>query len=101
MAAAKLCLPAIVSMAGALAAVDVQDLAGDERGGFEVGDGVDDVADLAHPADRVQTGKDLVGLGRVHRGADDAWGDRVDPDAAGGVLDRQRPGDRVEAAFGK
>jgi hypothetical protein len=35
----------------------------------------------------------------VQRGLDDAWRDGVDADAAGGVLDGQRPGDRGQAAF--
>ena len=51
------------SVAGALAAVDVQDLAGHERGAFEIQDRVDDVADLAHAADRVQRGERRVRLG--------------------------------------
>ena len=42
------------SVAGGLTAVDVQDLAGDERGPLEIEDPVDDVADLAQPAERVQ-----------------------------------------------
>jgi hypothetical protein len=39
------------SMPGGLAPVDVQNLTGDERGAFEIQDAVDDVADLADPAD--------------------------------------------------
>ena len=49
------------SVSGGLAAVDVQGLAGDERGSLEVEDRVDDVADLAHPAQRVQGRQALVG----------------------------------------
>jgi hypothetical protein len=81
-----------------LAAVDVHDLPGDERGVLEVDDRVGHVADLAHPAERVQRGQGLVRLGRVHRGADDAEREGVDPDAAVRVLGRQRPGDRGQAA---
>ncbi len=39
-------------MAGALAAVDVQDLAGDELGGLQIGDRFDDIADIAKLAAR-------------------------------------------------
>ena len=39
-------------MTGDFPAVDVEDLAGDERRGFEVEDAIDDVADLAHMPDR-------------------------------------------------
>ena len=45
-------------MDGAHAAVDMQDLARDERGGLQVDHRVDDVANLAHPADRLQGGED-------------------------------------------
>ncbi|GHK01142.1 hypothetical protein SY2F82_29390 [Streptomyces sp. Y2F8-2] len=40
------------SVTSALAAVDVEDLSGDERGVLQVDDRVDDVAHLAHPAQR-------------------------------------------------
>ena len=51
-------------MAGALAAVDVQDLAGHEGGTFEIKDRIDDVLDLAHVADRVQGAERRVRFGR-------------------------------------
>src|SRR4051794_311332 len=51
------------SMSGALTAVDVQGLAGDERGTFEIEDPVDDIADLAGPTDGVQRSARLVGPG--------------------------------------
>src|SRR4051794_4680368 len=41
------------SVAGALAAIDMQDFAGHERRVFEKQHRIDDVADLAHPADRM------------------------------------------------
>jgi hypothetical protein len=48
----------VASVAGALAAVDVQDLAGDEGRALQVEAarraGLDDIADLAHAAERVQ-----------------------------------------------
>ena len=71
------------SVAGDLAAVDVQDLAGDERRRLQEEDAVDDVADLAHAPERVEPGERVVGLRRVLRRLDDARRDGVDPDAAG------------------
>ena len=47
-------------MARALAAVDVGDLAGDERGLLQVEDRADDVVDLAHPMDGVERGLGAV-----------------------------------------
>src|SRR5882757_6551820 len=60
------------SVAGALAAVDVQDLAGHELSGLQISDRFDDVADVTHPADRMQRSERVVGLLGVHRSADDA-----------------------------
>jgi len=40
-------------MAGALSAVDMQELAGDESGTFEVQHCIHDIAHLAHPPDRM------------------------------------------------
>ena len=54
------------SAAGALAAVDVQDLACDERpGGFEVEDAGHHVADLADVPDGIQLREGRVGFRRV------------------------------------
>src|SRR5580693_2695936 len=75
------------SVAGALAAVDVQDLSSHELGGLQIRDRFDDVADVAHPADRMQRGERVVGLLGVHRSADDARRHRVDAHAASRVLD--------------
>src|SRR6185312_4117590 len=61
---------------------DVQDLTGDVGRGLQEQDAVNDAADLG-------------------RSPDDAKGDGVDPDAEGGVLDRQRPGGRGQAALGQ
>ncbi len=88
-------------MPGGLPAVDVQDLAGDERGALEVEDPVDHVADLAEPAEWVKAGHALVGGGVVRRGPDDPERDRVDAHAARRVLDRQRAGDGGESALGQ
>src|ERR1700733_7087497 len=76
------------SVAGDLPAVDVQDLAGDERRRLQEEDAVDDVADLAHMPDwgELRAEPD-VALRRMHRRLDDARRDGVDPDATGRVLD--------------
>ena len=63
-------------------AIDMQDLTGDVGRGLEEQDAVNDAADLG-------------------RSPDDAREDGVDPDAEGGVLDRQRPGGRGQAALGQ
>lgn len=42
------------SVPGGLAAIDVQDLPGDERGALEVEDSVDDIAHLSKPPERMQ-----------------------------------------------
>ena len=77
-------------MTGDLAAVDVQDLAGDERRRLQEEDAVDDVADLADVPNRGELGAEPgVALRRMHRRLDDAGRDGVHPDAAGGVLDGQ------------
>src|SRR6185437_5675808 len=62
--------------------IDMQDLTGDVGRGLEEQDAVNDAADLG-------------------RSFDDARKDGVDPDAEGGVLDRQRPGGRGQAALGQ
>jgi hypothetical protein len=60
-------------VAGDLAAVDVQDLAGDIRRGFLEQDVVDHVADLTGPPERgPPIAEMLVAFRRVLRGLDDA-----------------------------
>jgi len=79
----------------------VQDLTGDVGRGLQEQDAVDDVADPADPAEREEpVAEVLVVFRRVGGGLDDAWGDGVDPDAEGGDLDGQRPGDRGQAGPG-
>ena len=79
------------SVASDLTAVDVEDLAGNERRGLEVEDAVDDVGDLPYVPHwwelRAEPG---VALRWMHRRLDDARRDSVHSDAAGGVLDGQR-----------
>jgi hypothetical protein len=48
-------------VAGGLTSVDVEDLAGDERGSLEIQDPVDDVVNLAQTAERVKLGEAPVG----------------------------------------
>ena len=69
-------------MASGPTSVDVQDLAGDEHGSLEIQDPVDDVLDLAHPAERVKLGEARVGRTIVHRSLDDSGGDGIHPHAA-------------------
>jgi hypothetical protein len=53
-------------MTGALATIDVKDLAGDKAGRLKVEDCIDDVGDIAHVPDRMQSPERGVGLNRVH-----------------------------------
>ena len=82
-------------------AVDVQRLAGDEGGVFEIEDPVDDVADLAEPANGLEGGHALVGRVVVHGGLDDSRSDRVDPHATCCVFNGQRAGHGSQSALGE
>jgi hypothetical protein len=84
-------------MTGALAAVDVKDLASHKPGRLKVENCLDDVGDLTHVPDRVKSPKGLVGLDRVHGRFDDAGRNGIHADAALGVLDGKRSGGSVEA----
>ena len=86
-------------MARALPAVDVEGLSGHEGGRFEIEYGVHDVGDLAHSAERVEAAERTMCLDGMHRRFDDAGSDRVRPDAALRVFDRQRPRGGVEASL--
>jgi hypothetical protein len=79
----------IASMAGALATVDVEDFAGHEAGPFEVEDRIDDVGNLAQPADWVQVASCAYSDG-MHWRLDGARRHRVHSDPALGILDRKR-----------
>ena len=63
-------------MAGALAAIDVKGLPGDEGGVFQKQDRVDDVSDFSHASDWMQVRKELVSFGSMHRRLDYAGRDR-------------------------
>ena len=80
----------MASMAGALAAVDVEHFAGHKAGPFEVEDRVDDIGNLAQPADWLQSSEVRVLLDGMHWRLDVARRDRVHSDAAFGILDCQR-----------
>src|SRR3954452_17019218 len=75
------------SVAGDLAAVDVQDLSGDERRRLQEENPVDHIADLTDASERVEPSERVVRLRGMLRRLDDAQRDRVDPNAAGRVLD--------------
>src|SRR5437763_6638222 len=84
-----------------LPAVDMQDVASDELGSFEVENCIDDVGYLADATERMKTLQLLIGGRVVPRRLDDAERYRVDPDAARGVFDRQRTADGDESSFGQ
>lgn len=88
-------------MACALATVYMQDLAGDETCALRVQDRLHDIVNPAHMTDRVQLAQRLVGFSSMHRRSDDAWRDRVDPNAALGIFDRQGSGRRIDPALGQ
>jgi hypothetical protein len=68
------------SVARALPAVDVEGLSGHEGGRFEIEDGVHDIGDLAHSAERVESAERLMRLDGMHRRLNDARRDRVHPE---------------------
>lgn len=88
-------------MASGLAAIDVQRFACDEVGALEVKDRVDDIGDLAQPADRVQGRQQGVCFRLVHGRADNARRDRVHANAAAREFDGERSGHSVKPALGQ
>ena len=86
-------------MAGALAAVDVQDLVRQEAGRLEVYDRVDNIGDLALSADWVQGGELRIHLGGMHRRLDRAGCHRFHPNTTLGISDRERFGRGIRAAL--
>jgi hypothetical protein len=87
-------------MTGALATVDMQDLASDERGVFQKQDRVDNVLNFSHASDWMQLGKELMCFGSVHRRLDNAGSNGVDPNPLFCVLDRQGLRGCVQPTFG-
>src|SRR5260370_13061720 len=88
------------SVAGALAAIDVKGLAGDEGGAFQEQDRVDDVSDFSHASDWMQVRKELVSFGSMHRRLDAAGRNGLDPDSLLCVLDRHRLLSHYQSASG-
>src|SRR6266478_2369634 len=85
-----------VSMAGALAAIDMQNFARDERCRFQVEDRADNVGDLAHMSDGVKEPERLIGFRGMHGSLADAGCHGVYPDPALGILYGQGLGRGVE-----
>src|SRR5580704_16346389 len=81
--------------AGALSAVDMQYLAGDEGRAFEIEHGIDDIADLAHAPDRMQIAEEFMRFRLMHRRLDHAGCHRVDANALLCKLYGERLGCRV------
>ena len=69
------------SASSSLTPVDVERLAGDKCGPFEVEDPVDDIADFTEPAQRMKVRHTRIGGGVVPR-PDYAQSDRVHPNPA-------------------
>ena len=74
-------------------------LPGDKGGLLEIEDAVDDVADFAEPAERVEVRH--TGICRVVARPDDAERDSVHPNPAGRVLNGQRARHGGQAALGE
>src|SRR6478752_3821809 len=88
-------------MPRALAAVDVQDLARHEGGLLEVQHGVDDVPDVAQPAERMQTSQRIVGGRVVHGCLHYTECNDVGTNSLVRVFNSQCPGGGVEPALGQ
>jgi hypothetical protein len=91
----------VYSVTGTLSAVNMQDFAGHEAGGFQKHHSVDDILNLAHATQRMELRERLIRLRRMPGCLDHAGRDRVHANSAFGVFDRERLCDRVEAPFGQ
>jgi hypothetical protein len=67
----------LISVAGALAAIDLNSLACHEAGRFKIEDCADDIGDLAHTAKRVQLGELRMCFGGMRRHVDDTGRNRI------------------------
>src|SRR5882757_11365780 len=76
-------------MTGALATVDVQDLASDKGSAFQKHDSVNNVLNFSHTSDWMQFGKEIMCLGSVHRRLHNARSNGVNPNPLFCILDRQ------------
>src|SRR5712664_3643538 len=88
------------SMAGALATIDVQDLAGDKGSVFQKHDRVDDVLNFSHTSDWMQLRFEIMCFRSVHRRLHNAGSNGVNPNSLFCVLDRQRLRGCVQPTFG-
>src|ERR1700722_2277549 len=91
----------LLPAAGGPAAVDMKDLAGDERRLLQIHHGVGDLLYLTHSAHRLQPAEKAVRLRRMHRRLDRSWRNGIHPNMTAGIFDRERARDRVEPAFGQ
>ena len=82
-------------IAGALAAVNVQYLAGHERRGFEVHHSANDIRNVTHPAQWRGFPEGLVRLNRLHPRLRRPRGYRVDANARRRVFNRESLGGRI------
>src|SRR5471030_243098 len=82
------------------AAVDVENLAGNEGGRFEIENRIDDVLYCAHASQGMNLGEKVVRVRRVHRRLDGARRDGVDPHTPLRDLDRERLRQRVQTTLG-
>jgi len=80
-------------------AIDVQDFTSDECRFFQIRHRIENFFYLSHSAHGLGTGKIIAHLWRMHRRPDDAWRDRVYPDAPAGIFNGERASNGIEAAF--
>src|SRR5450631_2542254 len=85
---------------GALATVDVQDLASDKGSIFQKHDRVDDVFNFSHTSDWMQFCFEVMCFRSVHRRLHNAGSNGVNPNSPFCVLDRQGFRGCVQPTFG-
>ncbi len=74
---------------GTLPTIHMQDLTRHKPGRLQVNNGLDDIADVPHPPNRMQAPQCLMGFFGMHRRLDNPGTHGIDPNPAFGVLDRQ------------
>jgi hypothetical protein len=89
------------SNSGATAAIDVHDLAGNERRRLEKQHGADDISHFPETSERDELFQAFVTRRRMHRRSGGARRHGVHPNTACGKLDRQPLGSGIEATLGK
>src|ERR1700761_3812755 len=78
------------SVTGALTAIDMNGLPGDEGGVLQKQDRVHDIPDFTHASHRVQLRQVLMCFGSMHWRLDHAGSNGVDPNALLCIFDRKR-----------